>query len=278
MRTTCGSNDAHFSTVCICPKQSKKHNTSDAPDLQSADFCLGAPKLSLPLAVCNACLLQSPVLSIRLLHSEVKAHAWQCVMRGPLATDQDLQSRAASAEENRINVPLSLSHKLPVKVIQPTSAHSIGWYRPQHGHGHETGQVRGTHAGRTAAPSSRAYLLQSDRPSLLHRKLLLQAGHLLLQLNSSRALQLLLRGCCLAALVLLLEGLVLSEELGQRRLTALKPASQLTQLLQRGGCTESAAQLLREGRVRSVCRLLPAGPASTRGESIWVVEQCSRKP
>ncbi len=124
MRTTCGSNDAHFSTVCICPKQSKKHNTSDAPDLQLADFCLGAPKLSLPLAVCNACLLQSPVLSIRLLHSEVKAHAWQCVMRGPLATDQDLQGRAASAEEKRINVPLSLSHKLPVKVIQPTSAHS----------------------------------------------------------------------------------------------------------------------------------------------------------
>ena len=133
--------------------------------------------------------------------------------------------------------------------------------------------------GHTAAPSSRAHLLQSDRPVLLRRKLLLQAGHLLLQLHCSRAFLPLLRLGCSAALVLFPEGLVLAKKVGQRSLAALQPASQLTQLLQRGGCTGWAAErLLQGGRAHSVCRLLPGGPASCRVESRWGVEQCCCSP
>ena len=71
-------------------------------------------------------------------------------------------------------------------------------------------------------------------------------GHLLLQLSCSRVLPPLLRLGCSAALVLFLEGLVLAVKPGPRSLAALQPASQLTQFLQRGGCTGPAAELLRE--------------------------------
>ena len=155
------------------------------------------------------------------------------------------------------------SHKLPAMVCQPVSSEEQFTQAP-YGRGHKCkGQVRCTHGAHTAAQNSRAHLLQSDRPVLLRRKLLLQAGHLLLQLSCSRVLPRLLRLGCLAALVLFLEGLVLAMKLGPRSLAALQPASQLTQLLQRKGCTGPAAELLRGGlRVQCAgCSLTALPPA-----------------